>query len=195
MRTSASGHHQSAAHRRRRAFLAAQSHGAGARRQIRHCRRDRGRHRRRKTIYSQNMGQLFACSTRWPHTGFDFPPQHPRATARKFFRTSWSNTCRCARRGMDPRRPLGSYAAPWACRSSCHSSWVRCAIDFTTATAIDNGAERRHRLGGRLLRADWQPMPTITRCGCRPTPILDTLRRPTSCRPSSWHALPSWARA
>ena len=118
-----------------------------------------------ETIYGQNMGSfrvLDALAT----LSFDFPPQHPRATARQaFFQDELEQYLSlCQRTGMDPQQPLGSYAGAMGMPQFMPSSRVKYAVDFDGDGSIDlsgNTADVIGSVASYFKAFNWQPgMPT-----------------------------------
>ena len=91
-----------------------------------------------ETIYGQQMGNfrvLDALAT----LSFDFPAAHPRAAERtRFFRNELEQFLALQHRlGVDPARPLGSYAGAMGMPQFMPGSWSRWAIDFDGDGRID----------------------------------------------------------
>jgi len=91
-----------------------------------------------ETIYGQQMGSfrvLDALAT----LAFDFPASHPRAAERtRYFQGELEQFLLLQRRlGVDPTRPLGSYAGAMGMPQFMPSSWVRWAVDYDGDGRVD----------------------------------------------------------
>jgi membrane-bound lytic murein transglycosylase B len=118
-----------------------------------------------ETIYGQQMGSfrvLDALAT----LAFDFPQSHPRAAERtKFFQGELEHFLVLQQRlGVDPTRPLGSYAGAMGMPQFMPSSWVRWAVDYDGDGRVDLWRSPTDVIGSvaNYFKAfGWQPgMPT-----------------------------------
>ncbi|MBA2963713.1 MULTISPECIES: lytic murein transglycosylase B [Ramlibacter] len=118
-----------------------------------------------ESIYGQQMGNfrvLDALAT----LSFDFPPAHPRAAERTaFFRGELEEFLALQQRsGVDPTKPLGSYAGAMGMPQFMPSSWARWAVDFDGDGRIDlwrSPADVIGSVASYFKGYGWQPgMPT-----------------------------------
>ncbi|HZY20662.1 MAG TPA: lytic murein transglycosylase B [Ramlibacter sp.] len=91
-----------------------------------------------ETIYGQQMG-TFRVLDALATLAFDFPGSHPRASERTaFFRAELEQFLATQREaGVDPSRPLGSYAGAMGMPQFMPSSWARWAVDYDADGRID----------------------------------------------------------
>lgn len=118
-----------------------------------------------ETIYGQQMG-TFRVLDALATLAFDFPQAHPRAAERaKFFRNELEQFLALQHQmGVDPARPLGSYAGAMGMPQFMPGSWSRWAIDFDGDGRIDLWRSPTDAIGSvaNYFKAfGWQPgMPT-----------------------------------
>jgi len=91
-----------------------------------------------ETVYGQQMG-TFRVLDALATLALDFPQSHPRAAERAaYFRGELENFLALQQRsGVDPARPVGSYAGAMGMPQFMPSSWVRWAVDFDGDGRID----------------------------------------------------------
>jgi len=114
-----------------------------------------------ETLYGQHMGSTRVLDALATLT-FDFPPEHPRAAQRQaFFQSELEQfLALCARTGIDPAAPVGSYAGAMGMPQFMPSSWTRHAIDFDGDGRIDLWRSQADVIGSiaNYLKANgWQP--------------------------------------
>ena len=114
-----------------------------------------------ETIYGRNMGNFRVLDALATLT-FDFPAEHPRAAARQAYFQGELETFLhgTARRGVDPRQPLGSYAGAMGMPQFMPSSWARFAVDYDGSGQIDLWNSPTDAIGSvaNYFRAyGWQP--------------------------------------
>ena len=118
-----------------------------------------------ETLYGRHTGThkvIDALST----LAFDFPANHPRASARsEFFRSELEQYLSLTERAsIDPQSLLGSYAGAMGWPQFLPSSWVKYAIDFDADGKVDlfnSTADVIGSVANYFKAFGWQPgMPT-----------------------------------
>ncbi len=91
-----------------------------------------------ETIYGQQMGN-FRVIDALATLAFNFPQAHPRAQERSaYFRGELEQFLVLQKqRGIDPLKPLGSYAGAMGMPQFMPSSWAKWAVDFDGDGRID----------------------------------------------------------
>ena len=118
-----------------------------------------------ETIYGQQTGN-FRVIDALTTLAFDFPANHPRASARsEFFKGELEQFLSLTHRtGVNPMEPLGSYAGAMGMAQFMPSSWVKYAIDFDRDGQIDlfnNPADVIGSVANYFVAFNWQTgMPT-----------------------------------
>jgi membrane-bound lytic murein transglycosylase B len=118
-----------------------------------------------ESIYGQQMG-TFRVLDALATLAFDFPQAHPRAAERTaFFRGELEEFLALQQKaGIDPTRPLGSYAGAMGMPQFMPSSWARWAVDFDGDGRIDlwrSPADVIGSVASYFKGYGWQPgMPT-----------------------------------
>jgi membrane-bound lytic murein transglycosylase B len=118
-----------------------------------------------ETVYGQQMGTFRVLDALATLT-FDFPSSHPRAAERTaYFRGELEQFLALQHRaGVDPARPLGSYAGAMGMPQFMPTSWARWAVDFDADGRIDLWRSATDAIGSvaNYFRGyGWRPgMPT-----------------------------------
>jgi membrane-bound lytic murein transglycosylase B len=118
-----------------------------------------------ETIYGQQMG-TFRVLDALTTLAFDFPANHPRASARsEFFKGELEQYLSLTHRtGVDPLSMRGSFAGAMGMPQFMPSSWVKYAIDFDGDGRIDlfnSAADVIGSVANYFVAFNWQSgMPT-----------------------------------
>jgi membrane-bound lytic murein transglycosylase B len=118
-----------------------------------------------ESIYGQQMG-TFRVLDALATLAFDFPQAHPRAAERSaFFRGELEQFLALQQQaGVDPTRPLGSYAGAMGMPQFMPSSWAKWAVDYDGDGRIDLWRSPADVIGSVAHYFEgfgWQPgMPT-----------------------------------
>jgi membrane-bound lytic murein transglycosylase B len=118
-----------------------------------------------ETLYGQQMGNYRAMDA-LATLAFDFPPMHPRASARSaFFKSELGLLLSLKNQpGVDPLKLRGSYAGALGMPQFMPSSWVRYAVDFDGDGRVDlynSPADIIASVAYYFKSFNWQPgMPT-----------------------------------
>ncbi len=118
-----------------------------------------------ETIYGQQVGTFRVIDALATLT-FDFPPAHPRATARReFFQSELEQFLSLtSRMGEDPLAWRGSFAGAMGLPQFMPSSWVKYALDFDGDGKVDlfnSPADVIGSVANYFKAFDWKPgMPT-----------------------------------